>query len=29
MILCIEFQGINIEYARHKVTFAQMNYAYY
>ena len=29
MILCIEIQGINVEYARHKVTFTQINDAYY
>ena len=29
MFLYIEFSGINIEYARHKVTFTQINDAYY
>ena len=29
MFLCIEFQGINIEYARHKINFTKINYAYY
>ena len=29
MFLYIEFLGINIEYARHKVTFTQISYVYH
>ena len=29
MFLRIEFVGINIEYARHKLTSTQITYAYY
>ena len=29
MFLYIDFSGISIEYARHKVVFTQINYTYY